>query len=54
MLESSTLDILLNPDHLVDELHDVKQEVRPSKHGHAPCLTLARLDRYDSHHMRQG
>ncbi|CAN0367745.1 unnamed protein product [Ectocarpus sp. 12 AP-2014] len=26
MLESSTLEILLNPDHLLDELHDVKQE----------------------------
>ncbi|CAM9976027.1 unnamed protein product [Ectocarpus sp. 12 AP-2014] len=27
MLESSTLEILLNPDHLLDELHDVKQEL---------------------------
>ncbi|CAM9121381.1 unnamed protein product [Ectocarpus sp. 8 AP-2014] len=26
MLESSTLEVLLNPDHLLDELHDVKQE----------------------------
>lgn len=53
MLESSTLEILLNPDHLLDELHDVKQEVRASKHGHGPGLTLARLDGYDSHRMHE-